>query len=99
MASRKIIWSVKAKITFKKILEFYNIRNGSNAYSIRLLSDIEKIISLLPENPELGLKTDISVNIRYLISGNYKLIYEIKPETIEILMVWDCRQNPKDLKI
>jgi len=99
MAKRKVIWSSKSKKTFKKILEFYDERNGSNTYSLKLLADIEKIISYLPENPEIGIKTDIAETIKYLIKGDYKIIYDIQLQTIEILMIWDCRQDPEKFKL
>jgi hypothetical protein len=36
---------------------------------------------------------------RYLVVGNYKLVYYIDCETaIYIVAVFDCRQNPEKLK-
>jgi plasmid stabilization system protein ParE len=54
MAQRKIIWSHRAEEELYTILDFYNQRNKSTAYSIKLLSSIEKIIGLLPKNKYLG---------------------------------------------
>jgi len=98
-AKRKIRWSANAKEVLKNIFKFYNDRNGSNSYSTKLLVEFENAIALLPDNPELGIKTFNSDKIRYLIKGDYRIIYELNRHTIDILMVWDTRRNPDDLKI
>jgi len=38
-------------------------------------------------------------NIRTLIHGDYEVFYEIKIKSIEIITIWDSRQNPEKLKI
>jgi len=34
-----------------------------------------------------------------LIKGDFNIFYEIKSENIEIITIWDCRQEPNKLKI
>jgi len=43
----------------------------------------------------LKRETDI---YRYLVEGNYKIIYRIKDESIVVDSVFDCRQNPVKMK-
>ncbi len=85
------------KIIFD-ILEFYYVRNKSKTYSRKLNSEIKQLIKILAKQPFLGRKTEKN-NIRVLIKGNYKIFYEIKPEEIVILLVWDTRQNPENFKL
>jgi len=99
MVKRKIIYTIKAQESLKKILVFYKERNNSNVYSKKLLDEIKDIILLLLTNPELGIKVNNNQILRVLIKKNYKIFYEIKINKIEILLIWDCRQNPDDLKI
>ena len=38
-------------------------------------------------------------NYRYvLVLSRYKLVYLYENNVCSILMVWDCKRNPKDLK-
>jgi hypothetical protein len=53
---------------------------------------------LLKKHPDLGIKTEIE-DVRGLIIGEYIIFYQTKDEMIIVHSVWDCRQNPEDLKI
>lgn len=94
------------KFALGQIRETYNyysdIAGSETAESI-----IEGIINAphkLSEQPELGPKEPIledrPENFRYLIHKNYKLIYwhNISKNRIEIVDVFDTRQNPIKLK-
>jgi hypothetical protein len=48
--------------------------------------------------PYLGIKTEIE-DVRGLITGGYIIFYEITEKEIIVHTLWDCRQNPDDLKI
>lgn len=98
MVKRKIIWSSRAKIDLFNILDFYFKRNGTKTYSIKLNTNLRNSIRLLEHHPEIGVKTDIE-NVRNLIHADYEIFYEIRIKTIEIITIWDCRQDPKKLKI
>jgi toxin YoeB len=94
----KIIWTKRAEEIFFKILEFYAEHNKSNVYSRKLNSEIGKTLKLLLKHPFLGRKTEIE-NLRVLIKNNYKIFYKIETNAIIVLLIWDSRQNPDDLKI
>lgn len=51
---------------------------------------------LIAEYPEIGPVTDYK-GIRVKIAGNHKLFYKLSAHQIEILRVWDTRQNPAQL--
>ena len=57
-------------------------------------------LKLMPEmGPKEPLLEQYNRNYRYvLVLRRYKLIYLYENGTCSILMVWDCRQNPKQLK-
>jgi len=96
--ARRIIWSEKAKTVFQEILVFYYKRNGTKIYSKKLNSEIKKLISLLKKQAFIGRLTNID-NVRVLIKDNFKIFYKVEQNIIIILLVWDCRQDPNDLKI
>jgi toxin YoeB len=60
MVRRKIIWSHRARIRLLEILELYNDRNQSKAFSIKLYREIKKHLSLIAKQPEIGIKTELS---------------------------------------
>jgi plasmid stabilization system protein ParE len=98
MAKRKIIWSHKANIKLFEILDFYAERNKSATYSKKLYKKFKKELSLLSRQPEIGINTDLE-SVRGLIVDEYILFYEATSDLIIVHTVWDCRQNPDDLKI
>jgi len=98
MGNPKIIWSHRAQIKLFEILDYYTQRNKSKAYSIKLYKRFAKELSVLHQQPELGIKTEIE-SVRGLIVDEYILFYEITAKQIMVHSVWDCRQNPKDLII
>jgi len=98
MVERKIIWSPRAKFDLFKILDFYYGRNGTKIYSRKLNSVIRISIRRLKKHSDIGVQTDIQ-NIRNLIVGDYNIFYEIRPESVEIITIWDSRQNPENLYI
>lgn len=98
MAKRKIIWSKRSSIRLFEILEFYTNRNKSPRYSAKLYKRFIKELSLLNKHPDIGIKTDFE-NIRGLIIEDFIIFYEISSENIVVHTIWDCRQNPENLKI
>jgi plasmid stabilization system protein ParE len=98
MARRKIIWSHRAKIKHLEILEFYYRRNQSKSYSQKIYKEIKKSVNLLKKQPRLGLKTD-DPTVRALIVGDFIVFYEFTKSEIIVHTLWDCRQNPDDLKV
>jgi plasmid stabilization system protein ParE len=98
MVKRKIVWSQQAKIKLYEVLQFFADRNKSKVYSQRLYQKINKELNLLVKQPDIGIKTNIE-SVRGLIIEDYILFYEITPEKIIIHTLWDCKQNPDDLRI
>jgi plasmid stabilization system protein ParE len=94
---RKIIWSYQAQFDRKKIIEYWNKRNLSNVFSIKLNSYFIRTLRLLSKYPFIGRKTEIE-DVRVKIIRDYLIIYKITPLEIVVLTIWDGRQNPEDLK-
>jgi Plasmid stabilization system protein len=92
MAKRKIIWTLKAQIERKKILEYWISRNKSKIFSIKLNNLIMDVLQLLSENPTLGRKTN-SANVRVKIVRNYLVFYEFSDSELMVLSIWDGRRD------
>jgi plasmid stabilization system protein ParE len=98
MVKRKIEWSSQSKIDLSTILEFFYIRNGSKNYSKKLNSKLRKAIRLLSKHPLLGIQSDVE-NIRTLVERDYAIFYQLTDDSVRIITIWDCRQNPDNLII
>ena len=98
MAKKKIVWADKAKNTLFEILQFYSDRNGNDKYSLKLYARIKSNITLVSRLNFIGKLTD-KKNIRFIIVSDYQIFYELKKESIEVLIIWDCRQDPEKFPI
>ncbi|MDA3905680.1 MAG: type II toxin-antitoxin system RelE/ParE family toxin [Bacteroidales bacterium] len=98
MAKREIIWTRISEIQIQEILEFFSKRNKSGEYSRKLYKKFKTELKTVAKRPELGIKTRLD-QIRGLIIEDYIIFYEILEDSILILKVWDCRQNPDKLSI
>ncbi|HFI4797432.1 type II toxin-antitoxin system RelE/ParE family toxin [Elizabethkingia anophelis] len=70
MAARKIIWTQKANIERRDILEYWIDRNKSKKFSIKLNKLIVGTIKQIAENPGIGRKTNLE-NVRVKIIRDY----------------------------
>lgn len=56
----------------------------------------------LKDFPEMGPIEDnlkhLNLQHRYLVQGNYKIIYRIKGKVIYVTDIFDTRQDPKKMK-
>lgn len=97
----EIIWTDFAINELKSIYEYYKVHvNVTVAHKIK--SKLFAATSNLSEHPLIGqieenLKS-LNQNHRYIVEGNYKIIYIIVRNTIYITDVFDCRQNPEKMK-
>jgi len=96
MARRKIIWTETAARQRRYIFEYWNENNESNAYSLKLLEQINKRLNTLNEFPNSGNKTNFrNTNVTSL--GHFSLFYQINKTQIIVTGFWDNRQDPKKL--
>lgn len=100
----RIIWSNTAKADVKEIYSYYReVASLKVAQSIRI-AIVEKP-RLLTKQPEIGQEEENPIvagrGFRYLVEGNYKIVYKVFAERKEVLIatVFDTRQNPTKLKV
>jgi toxin YoeB len=99
MADKKIIWSTHASNELKQVLEFYNKRNESTRYSLKILNEIEELLRTLSKNELIGRLTSNKFT-RVIPMKIYLIFYEVNRDDIEIVSFWDNRQDKnKRLKI
>ncbi len=92
----EIVWTEYALKNKIEIFNYWNDRNKSNEYSIKLNNLIDKRIELLQSFPLIGKLTEYE-NTRHLVVRDYLIIYKVELEIIYIITIWDSRQNPDTL--
>lgn len=98
MTGYPIIWSPKAKTELAEILAFIEIQFGSEvaADCVFLVDSMIEKIAAFPEMfPSFG---DYHIR-KAVVQKNLSLFYRFQRDQIDILKVWDNRQNPDDLQL
>ena len=85
MAYKRIIWSTRASRELKQILEYFNQRNNSSRYSLKLLNEIEYLTSNLSKNELIGRLTSNKIT-RVIPMKVYLIFYEIRQDTISFIL-------------
>jgi len=97
VAKKQVIWSIRAQQDRIAILEYWIERNNSKTYSRKLFVLFIQATDLISDHPKIGKPTNYE-NVRFKIVRDYLLFYEEMEDRIEILLVWDSRQNPDRLE-
>ena len=95
--AKQIIWSRQAHNDRLNILDYWIKRNNSATYSIRLNQIFEHTADLISKYPKIGKPTELE-GIRFKIVKDYLFTYRETNEFVEILTIWDSRQDPKEFK-
>lgn len=99
MAERKrIIWGLFAEKQFKKALLFHFELAGNIAFSEKLKNETFYVLDLILDYNFIGASI-IKSNYRSILVFHYAIIYEVLENQIFIVLFWDTRRNPKNLKI
>lgn len=95
--AKKVIWSLRAQKDKKEILQYWLIRNKSDRYSRKLNELFKAAVQLICVHPYIGRPTNEDT-VRIKIVRDYLMIYEVTETTINILSIWDWRQDPSRLE-
>jgi plasmid stabilization system protein ParE len=90
---KRVVWSARARKELIEILKYWNNRNKSNVYSVKLNGLILNRVKIAAKMPESGMPSD-DTQARVLIVKDYSIYYDIYQSHIEILTIWDNRRNP-----
>ena len=98
----QIIWTNFAISELKSIYIYYRmVANETVADKIR--KSIFNSTKPLLKHPFIGVIEENLIELnqehRYLVEGNYKIIYRVINKDVYIIDIFDCRQNPQKMKI
>lgn len=97
-----VLWSDFASETLREIYVYYKEVAGENTAD-RIKSTIFSATKQLTRYPESGqIEENLKIlaeDHRYLITGNYKIIYKPVKEGVLVTDIFDTRQDPEKLNI
>jgi len=97
----KIEWSELSQLQLRDIFDYYSFRANSDVARKIINSIVNKPIILL-NHPKLGQIDELLIHhkkeFRYLVEGNYKIIYWVDKNVIRLVSVFDTRRNPEKLE-
>ena len=91
--AKKIRWTTQSIIDRTNIYKYWLERNQSDSYPKKLELLFEKSAELIVNFPNIGIQTDYR-NVFSKVVKEYKIFYRIESDEIQIIRVWDTRQNP-----
>ncbi len=96
-----VFWSESAFKDLDKIHDFISISSESKANSlIRNILARTKQLETFPNSGGVYEYTNDSKRVyRYLVEGNYKIIYSVSPIKVYVEAVIDTRMNPESVSI
>ena len=99
-----VYWTQFAENKLEDIFSYYESKAGLRVANKLVFEIVDKTIGL-EKNPLIGQKEPLLAtrpeDFRYLICKSFKIIYwnnNIR-KRIEIVNVFDCRQNPEKIKV
>lgn len=98
----KVLWTDTARYQLEDIFDYYKAKVSTKTAKNLVRKIIDKTL-YLEVNPYVGQKeellTERKYEFRYLLEGNYKIIYWLDGKYVKIASVFDCRQNPDKMTI
>lgn len=97
----KLIWTAFAAEQLESIYVFIKDKSEMAAAGIYndILDEVDSLLHFPYMAPVETLLSEFTESYRSLVVRNiYKVVYYINNETIYIVAVFDCRQNPEKLK-
>lgn len=90
----RIFWTEFATNQLEQIFDYYKYK-ASLDVAKKIVSNIVDRTILLEKNPLMGTKEPLlekrQNDYRYLVEGNYKIIYWVENNYVKISSVFDCR--------
>ena len=97
----KLLFAPEALEDMENIYHYYAEQNET--YAVDLYNQIIEKAEQLQYFPQMAAKEPLLEEYveeyrSLLVQNNYKLVYFVENETVNIVAVFDCRQNPQKLK-
>ncbi|HMR87990.1 MAG TPA: type II toxin-antitoxin system RelE/ParE family toxin [Saprospiraceae bacterium] len=93
----KIVWTRNAIGHLEDILNYWESRNGTSVYSIKLYKLFQNGLDVLSRYPFSGTSTNNDL-IRKKTIRDYFIYYSYNESNLTVLGIVDMRRNPKFIR-
>ncbi len=97
----KVFWTQTALNHLEDIFEYHKF-NASIDIARKLVKKLVDSTIRLQNTPKIGRVEELlkhrKFEYRFIVVGNYKIIYWVEDNLIKIAAVFDTRQNPEKIK-
>jgi plasmid stabilization system protein ParE len=93
----KVIWTRNATEHLEDILNYWEVSNGTNLYSIKLYKLFQKGLDVLSRYPATGTITNNDL-IRKKTIRDYFVYFSFDGSNLVVLGIVDMRRNPKFIR-
>jgi plasmid stabilization system protein ParE len=97
----RVLWTDTAISQLEQIFYYYSHKANARVAE-KLVNEIVTKSLLLEAFPESGQKEESLLGrkkqYRYLVQGNYKIIYWIDEDLVKVANIFDCRQSPERIQ-
>lgn len=88
----QIEWTDKALNQLDEILNYWDKKNGTRTFSLKLSSIIQESLEVLSRYPESGRKTDNKL-LRKKNVKNYYIYYAHDQIYLTVMGIWLCKKK------
>lgn len=98
----RVYWTIDAENDLIETFDYLKFKHNE-AFADKVIDKIFSKSFLLENFPEMGAVEESkmleNLEIRYLVEGNYKILYQINTSRglVEILAVFDTRRDPSKM--
>lgn len=96
--AKRVVWTEQAIYERNEILTYWVLRIGNKKYSTKLALEFKETAKYIATYNYLGRQTE-SVDVRVAVCGYYLIFYNLKPDAVYILSIFDNRRDPQDLDL
>ena len=91
---KRIAWKPRPLRQMRELEVYLKEVSGSNSPFFSFIEKLQPRLERISEQPESGQKTG-RPRVRYIrIDENRAVFYQIRKDRIEIILLWDSRQDP-----
>jgi len=94
---RQVIWSPEALELLEGILTYWEKRNGSKTYSLKLNKLVQDCLKQVSKYPKSGRSAKYKT-VHYRIIRDYFIYYTFTDKEIIVLSLCDMRRDPEYIK-
>ncbi len=97
-----IKWTPFAVRKLNHVYAYIYMKEQSHKLAEKQIDKILEIVNILKKHPDMGVTEpmlrDYKKEYRYLLEGNYKIIYRQQDHIIYIIDVFHTKQHPRKIK-